>query len=106
LGALFESLVALNLRVFAQAAEATVHHLRTKAGEREIDFIVTGPDRKVVAVEVKLARTVDDRELRHLRWLADTLGPDLVDSVVLTTGPEAYRRSDGIAVVPVALLGP
>jgi uncharacterized protein len=106
LGALFESLVALNLRVFAQAAEASVHHLRTKGGEREIDFIVTGPNRKVVAVEVKLARTVEDRDLRHLRWLAETLGPDLADTVVITTGPDAYRRPDGIAVVPAALLGP
>jgi len=26
--------------------------------------------------------------------------------VVLTTGKHAYRRQDGVAVVPVALLGP
>ena len=25
---------------------------------------------------------------------------------LVTTGPEAYRRTDGIAVVPAALLGP
>jgi hypothetical protein len=30
----------------------------------------------------------------------------LVDAVVITTGEEAYRRSDGIAVVPASLLGP
>ena len=34
------------------------------------------------------------------------IGGDLLDSVVITTGPEAYRRQDGIAVVPAALLGP
>lgn len=106
LGALFESLVALSLRVFAQAAEASVHHLRTKGGEREIDFVVSGPDGKVVAVEVKLARTADDHDLRHLRWLSETLGDDLADAIVITTGPDAYRRPDGIAVVPAALLGP
>jgi uncharacterized protein len=27
-------------------------------------------------------------------------------SMVVTTGPHAYRRPDGIAVVPAALLGP
>ncbi len=106
LGALFESLMALHLRVFAQSAEATVAHLRTNGGEREVDFIVTGQDRKVVAVEVKLARTVGDHDTRHLRWLADQLGDRLADSVVVTTGPHAYRRTDGIAVVPAALLGP
>jgi len=29
-----------------------------------------------------------------------------LDSVVLTTGECAYRRADGIAMVPLALLGP
>jgi hypothetical protein len=28
------------------------------------------------------------------------------DAAVITTGPHAYRRPDGIAVVPAALLGP
>jgi len=106
LGALFESLVALNLRVFAQGAEARVYHLRTKSGEREIDFIITGPDGKVVAVEVKLAQVVSAGDVRHLKWLADALGPNLLDAVVVTTGTEAYRRADGIAVVPLSLLGP
>jgi hypothetical protein len=30
----------------------------------------------------------------------------LRDQVMITTGPQAYRREDGIAVVPAALLGP
>jgi hypothetical protein len=63
-------------------------------------------DQRVVAIEVKLAVTVADADVRHLRWLADQLGGDLVDAVVLTTGREAYRRPDGIGVVPLALLGP
>jgi uncharacterized protein len=96
--------MALQLRVFAQAAEAAVYHLRTERGEREVDFIVVGQDRKVVAVEVKLSKTVGDHNTRHLRWLADQLGDRLADSAVITTGPQAYRRKDGIAVVPAALL--
>lgn len=105
LGALFESLVALDVRVFAQAAEGRVHHLRTRGGEHEVDFIVERADRRVVALEVKLAQAVGDDDVRHLHWLADRLGPDLLDAVVVTTGQEAYRRADGIAVVPAALLG-
>jgi len=83
-----------------------VAHLRTERGEREIDFIVTGRNRRVVAIEVKLSETVDDRDVRHLRWLAEQVGDELADAVVITTGPQAYRRADGIAVVPAALLGP
>ncbi len=106
LGALFESLVALNLRVYAQSSEASVNHLRTWGGHREIDFVVVGWDRRVVAVEVKLSQTVNDADVRHLHWLRNEIGDELADAVVLTTGPYAYRRQDGIAVVPVALLGP
>ncbi|WP_415078924.1 ATP-binding protein [Microbacterium sp.] len=106
LGALFESLIALNLRVYAQAAEADVHHLRTQRGEREVDFIVIGPDGGIVAVEVKLSTAVHPDDTRHLTWLRERVGDQLLDAVIVTTGTEAYRRADGIAVIPAALLGP
>lgn len=106
LGALFESLVALNVRVYAQAAEADVRHLRTQRGEHEIDFIVVGPDDGVVAIEVKLSATVTENDVKHLHWLRGRIGDQLLDAALITTGTEAYRRDDGIAVVPAALLGP
>ncbi len=55
---------------------------------------------------MKLAQTVEDDDLRHLKWLATRIGDDLLDAVVVTTSSEAYRRTDGIAVVPASLLGP
>jgi hypothetical protein len=106
LGHLFESLVALNLRVDAQRVRSTVGHLRTFGGEHEIDFIIERPDHRVVAIEVKLTHEISDRDVRHLLWLRDELGDDVLDAVVITTGNEAYRRADGIGVVPAALLGP
>lgn len=104
-GALFEAQVSLDVRVFAQAAEARVFHFRDKGGVHEVDLIVEGRDQRIVAIEVKLTRTVTDKDVRHLLWLRDRLGDRLLDAVVVTTGPEAYRRQDGIAVVPAALLG-
>ena len=106
LGALFESLAVLCLRVFAQAAEASVGHLRTHRGEHELDLIVERDDRRVVAFEMKLSQVVNDDDVKHLRWLQKTIGDDLLDAVVVTTGRYAYRREDGIAVVPACLLGP
>jgi uncharacterized protein len=106
LGSLFESLVTLDVRTYAQAAEARVGHFRTRNGDHEVDLIVERADRRVVAIEVKLSRTVDDDDVRQLTWLRERLGDDLLDAVVVTTGPEAYRRRDGIAVVPAALIGP
>ena len=106
LGALFESQVALDVRVYAQALEARVAHLRLRNGDREVDLIVERADQRVAAIEVKLTRAPSDADVRHLRWLQDRIGDDLLDAIVVTTGTEAYRRRDGIAVVPAALLGP
>lgn len=106
LGHLFESLVTQSVRVYAQAAEAEVRHLRTDHGRHEVDLVVVRRDQRVLALEVKLARTVSDDDVRHLLWLREQIGEDLLDAAVIHTGPQAYRRPDGIAVIPAALLGP
>lgn len=106
LGALFESLVVQSVRIYAEAAEASVGHLRTKSTEHEIDLIVERADRSVVAIEVKLSATVDDKDVRHLLWLRRQLPDRVLDTMVINTGEYAYRRSDGVAVVPLALVGP
>ncbi|MEX2569777.1 MAG: DUF4143 domain-containing protein [Gemmatimonadota bacterium] len=106
LGHLFESLITQTIRVYAQAAETDVRHLRTKNGRREVDLIVVRPDQRVLAIEVKLTSTIADKDVKHLSWLKEQIGDDLLDSLVVTTGSHAYRRNDGIAVVPAALLGP
>lgn len=106
LGHLFESLVTQSLRVYADAAEGRIAHIRTRGGRHESDLIVERGDSRIVALEVKLSRSVDDGDVQHLLWLQDQIGDDLLDAVVVTTGPRAYRRKDGIAVIPAALLGP
>ncbi len=104
LGALFESLVVLSVRTFAQAAGAETFHLRDRNGRHEVDLIVEH-EGKVLALEAKLKGNVETKDLRHLIWLREALGDRLLDTAVITTGPEAYRRSDGIAVIPLSLLG-
>lgn len=94
------------VRVYSQAAEAAVHHLRTRRGTHEVDLIVERADGRVVALEVKLGRNVTDDDVRHLIWLSREMDDDLLDTAVITTGPDAYRRPDGIAIIPAALLGP
>ncbi|MGL5864521.1 MAG: DUF4143 domain-containing protein [Dermatophilaceae bacterium] len=74
LGALFESLVTQSVRVYAAAADARVGHLRTKTTEHEVDLIVEGEGMRTVALEVTLAATVDDADVRHLHWLRSRLG--------------------------------
>jgi len=105
LGSLFESLVTLSVRVYAQPLGGQVSHLRTHSGDHEVDLIVEADDGRVLAIEVKLAASIDDQDVRHLNGLQAKIGGDLVDRVIVTTGSYAYRRTDGVAVVPLALLG-
>ncbi len=106
MGNLFESLVAQSVRVYAQGAEARVFHLRERDGRHEVDLIVERADQRVLAIECKLGGSVHDADVKHLLWLREKIGDALLDAVVVHTGPEAYRRADGIGVVPAALLGP
>lgn len=106
LGALFEHLAALSIHTYAEAAEARLHHLRTQNGNHEVDLVVVRPDGRVLAIEVKLADRVEDADVKHIAWLRDRIGDDLIDAVVIYAGEHAYRRRDGVAVVPLALLGP
>ena len=105
-GPLFESLATLTVRVSAQPSEARVGHLRTGNGDHEIDLVVEGPQAQVVGMEVKMAAAVTDADVKHLLWLQAQLPDQVADLVVVTTGTRAYRRRDGVAVVPLALLGP
>jgi predicted AAA+ superfamily ATPase len=106
LAALFESLAAMTVRVFAQAAESTVSHMRTHSGEHEVDLIVERPDHRVVAIEVKLGTAPQPSSSKHLNWLQGEIGDTLIDKAVITSGEFAYRQADGTAVIPLSLLGP
>jgi hypothetical protein len=83
LGALFESLAILSVRTLAQRNDARVHHLRTRGGRHEIDMVVEGDD-GFVAIEVKLAAAVEERDVAHLRWLRAQVPDRFTDLVVLS----------------------
>ena len=51
------------------------------------------PDGRVVAIEIKASASVDEHDLRHVRYLRDRLGDRLVQGVVLYTGPRPLRSA-------------
>jgi len=61
-----------------------VRRLRPYRGEHEIDLIAERADGRVVAIDVKLARTIRDDDVRHLNWLARRIGDDLLDRMIVT----------------------
>lgn len=105
-GFLFESLVAHDLRIYAEAARANIYHYREADGRLEIDYIVETRDGDWVGVEVKLGSSDLDRAADALLRLSDRVGRPPRALVIVTATSLAYTRDDGVHVVPLGLLGP
>jgi predicted AAA+ superfamily ATPase len=108
-GFLFQSLVVRDLRVYAQPLEAQVYHYRDNT-DLEVDAIVETADGAWGAFEVKLGAGAVDAAAESLIRFADRVdtrrsGEPAVLAVITGTG-YAYIRDDGIAVVPIGVLGP
>jgi len=104
IGRLFESLLHLSLSTYAGVNNAKLFFMKTYKGDHEIDFILQKGS-KIIACEVKFSPTASPTDGKHLRWLINKVGSDCRDAMIITTGAAAYRRNDGIAVIPAALLG-
>ncbi|WP_047260534.1 ATP-binding protein [Corynebacterium uterequi] len=104
LGRFFEAYAVHSLRVAASAYGLRAGHVRTKSGDREVDLVLETHDGGVLAFEVKLSAVVRDEDVRHLLWLRELIGDDLIDMAIINTGKHAYRRPDGVAVIPLSLL--
>jgi predicted AAA+ superfamily ATPase len=105
-GRLFEGLVANSLKVYCQSCDAHLYHLRTPSGDHEVDFVITKDD-VVLAVEVKLSHETSNRDTVHLHWLGTKLDEEKkCVKAIINTGTHAYRREDGVYVIPFGLLRP
>ena len=107
LGYLFESLVARDVQVYAQAIDARVFHYRERNGELEVDLIVEKPDGAWLGIEVKLGSHAIDDAAASLRTLGERRIARPPEALAVITSIEyAYRRPDGVDVIPLAALKP
>src|SRR5699024_11376505 len=100
-GPLFESLATLTVRVAAQRAGARVGHLRTRNGDREVDLIVEGDEGQILGIEVKLAASVGDTDVRPLLCLREQRPNDVGVLMILTPATHATGAQDEVALVPL-----
>ncbi len=105
-GFLFESLVAHDLRIYAEAVGATCLHYREAEGRLEVDYILENRDGDWIGVEVKLGEGELDKAADSLHRLAKRVVRKPKALVVVTGTSLAYTREDGVHVVPLGLLGP
>ncbi len=108
-GLMFETLCVRDLRVFADALNGEVYHYRDRDGQ-ECDAVVHLKNGKYGLIEIKLGgdRLIEEgaKSLKTMEAKIDTdkmKAPSF--SMVLTgTGDYAYRRKDGIYIVPIGCL--
>ena len=109
LGFLFESMVVRDLRVYAQAMEGGVLRYRDHK-DLEVDAIVELPDGRWSAFEIKLGGHQIEQAAAGLKAFMERVdtaksGEPQALGVITATG-YAYRRGDGIYVIPIGMLGP
>ena len=109
LGFLFESLVAHDLIVYAEALGATVCHYHDDS-DLEADLVIEHPDGSWIPVEVKLGASQADEAARNLVALKEKMmrggyrSPAAMLAVV-GVGGVATLREDGVQVAPIDTLG-
>ena len=106
-GFLFESLCDRDLRIYAEAIDGQVFHYRDGSG-LEADAVIALNDGRWAAVEVKLGSKEIDEAAGHLLKLKDKVNTEKMREpsfLMILTGTEiAYRREDGVYVVPLGCL--
>lgn len=109
MGLFFETLCVRDLRIFADVLDGQVFHYRDKSG-LECDAVIHLRNGRYGLVEIKLGgdRLINEGA-SNLLALVDKINTDKMKEpsflMVLTgTGDFAYRRKDGVYVVPIGCL--
>lgn len=108
-GLLFETLCIRDLRVYANASDGDVYHYRDKSG-LECDAVIHLRNGKYGLVEIKLGgeRLIEEgvKNLKLLEGKIDTQKMNKPSFLMVLTGvgDYAYRRKDGVYVVPIGSL--
>lgn len=109
LGMLYEALCIRDLRVYAQKNHGQVFFYRDNVG-LEADAVVALRDGRWGLVEIKLNQSQADAASDSLRRVANKADQTIMGApsflLVVTADGYAYRRNDGVYVVPIGCLKP
>ena len=107
-GLLFESLAVRDLRIYADTLNAKVYKYRDSR-KREADIVLQFRDGSWSLIEVKLGNDNDIEDAaKHLITIASDIDTKKTGNLnflmVVTKDKFAYRREDGVYVVPLGCL--
>lgn len=110
-GFIFETLCMRDLRVYAEALDGSISHFRDKNG-LECDAVLHRRDGRYGLIEIKLGseKGIEDG-IKTLTALSKKINTDTMLApsflmILTASGDFAYRRNDGILVVPIGCLKP
>ena len=109
MGLLFETMCVRDLRVYSEAIGGQVLHYRDKSG-LECDMVIRLRNGSYGLVEVKLGgETLIAEGVKNLTDLRDKIDTAKMNdpsfmAIVVGIGEYAYRREDGIYIIPIACL--
>ena len=110
-GFIFETLCMRDLRVYADALDGSLYHFRDKNG-LECDAVLHRRDGRYGLIEIKLGsdKGIEDG-VKTLTTLAGKIDTNAMHSpsflmILTASGDYAYRRDDGILIVPIGCLRP
>lgn len=108
-GFLFEALVERDLKIYAESFGGKLYHYQDYAG-KEIDAVIELEDGSWSAFEIKLGANQIESAAKELVSLRDAIAkekdgnpPDVL-CVICGMSNAAYKRNDGVYVVPITAL--
>ncbi len=110
-GLLFENLVLRDLKIYTESLEGKVYNYRDKSG-LEADAVIHLNDGRWGLIEVKLGgESLISEGAATLKSLNEKIDKDKMSkpaflAVITATDAFAYKREDGIYVIPIACLKP
>ena len=108
-GLFFETLCVRDLRVFADALDGKIYHYRDKSGQ-ECDAVIHLRNGSYGLIEIKLGGDdLIEEGASALKSFQNKIDTDKMKApaflmVLTATGQYAYRRKDGVYVVPIGCL--
>ena len=109
LGFLFETLCARDLRVYAESLNGEVYHYRDKSGQ-EVDAVIHLRNGKYGLIEIRLGGdSLIEEGVKSLKAMerkinTDKMNPPSFLMILTGIGEYAYKRKDGILIVPIGTL--
>ena len=109
MGLIFETLAIRDLRVYAEANNGQLYHYRDKSG-LECDAVICLKDGTYGLIEIKIGGEDNISDgAETLKVLSEKIDTDKMNApsflaVVIAVGDYAYKREDGVFVLPIGCL--